>query len=68
MRTHESIPYRCRSLQFTVEGMEDVSVKLASEDMFELKDVKFIPDLKKNLISSSQHDKSSYKVVFEGGS
>ena len=54
----------------TVEGMGDVSVKLASGDMFELKDVKFIPELlKKNLISSSQLDKSSYnKVVFEGGS
>ena len=34
-----------------IEGKGDVSVKLASGDVFKLKDVKFISNLKKNLIS-----------------
>lgn len=51
-----------------VMGSGEVSVKLTNGGLLKLKDVKYIPKLKNNLISVSQLDKCGYKVVFEGGS
>lgn len=51
-----------------VMGKGDVSVKLTHGGSLELKNVKYIPRLKKNLISVAQLATSGYKVVFDGGS
>uniref|UniRef100_A0A803L7T0 Retrovirus-related Pol polyprotein from transposon TNT 1-94-like beta-barrel domain-containing protein n=1 Tax=Chenopodium quinoa TaxID=63459 RepID=A0A803L7T0_CHEQI len=48
-----------------VMGSGDVSVKLMNGGLLELKDVMYIPKLKKSLISISKLDKVGYKVVFE---
>uniref|UniRef100_A0A803N665 Retrovirus-related Pol polyprotein from transposon TNT 1-94-like beta-barrel domain-containing protein n=1 Tax=Chenopodium quinoa TaxID=63459 RepID=A0A803N665_CHEQI len=51
-----------------VMGSGDVSVKLTNGGFLELKDVMYIPKLKKSLISVCKLDKAGYKVVFERGS
>lgn len=51
-----------------VTGQGNVSVKRTHGGLLKLKDVKFIPRLKKSLKSVTQLATSSHKVVFDGSS
>ena len=51
-----------------IEGKEDVYIKTPAGNQWTLKDVKYIPSLKKNLISIGQLDNTGYATKFEKSS
>ena len=51
-----------------IEGKGDVCIKIPSGNQWTLEDVKYIPGLKKNLISVGQFDSTGYAVEFGNGS
>ena len=51
-----------------IEGQEDVCIKTTSGNQWTLVDVRYIPGIKKNLISIGQLDSTGYTAEFEKGS
>ena len=49
-----------------IMGKGDIQVKLPNEIVWKLKDVRFIPSLKRNLISLGQLDQDGYCTTFTG--
>ena len=49
-----------------IMGKGDIQVKLPNETVWKLKDVRFIPSLKRNLISIGQLDQDGYCTTFTG--
>ena len=51
-----------------IEGKGDVCIKTTSGNQWTLKDVRYIPGIKKNLISVGQLDSTGYAAEFGKGS
>ena len=50
--------------QYPIKGMGEASYKLDSVKYMKMKDVLYVPRLKKNLLSISALDKRGFKVYF----
>ena len=53
--------------KYPIKGMEESSYKLDSGNSMKMKDVMYVPGLKKNLLSISTLDKKSFRVAFVDG-
>jgi hypothetical protein len=53
--------------QYPIKGVGESTYKLDSENSITMKDVLYVPSLKKNLLSISALDKKSYRVAFIDG-
>ena len=53
--------------QYPIKGMGEASYKLDSRKFMKMKDVMYVPRLKKNLISISSLDKKGFRIVFVDG-
>ena len=53
--------------QYPIKGLGEASYKLDSEKPMKMKDVLYVPGLKKNLLSISSLDKKGFKVAFVDG-
>ena len=53
--------------QYPIKGVGESNYKLDSENSIKMKDVLYVPGLKKNLLSISTLDKKGYRVAFIDG-
>ena len=53
--------------QYTIKGIGEASYKLDSGTPMKIKEVLYVPGLKKNLLSISTLDKKGYRVSFIHG-
>ena len=53
--------------QYPIKGVGESNYKLDSKNSITMKDVLYVPDLKKNLLSISSLDKKCYRVAFIDG-
>jgi hypothetical protein len=53
--------------QYPIKGVGESNYKLDSENSITMKDVLYVPGLKKNLLSISSLDKKGYRVSFIDG-
>ena len=53
--------------QYPIKGVGESNYKLDSENSITMKDVLYVPGLKKNLLSISSLDKKDYRVAFIDG-
>ena len=53
--------------QYPIKGMGEASYKLDSGKSMKMKDVLYVPGLKKNLLSISALDKRGFRVAFIDG-
>ena len=53
--------------QYPIKGIVEASYKLDSRNLMKMKDVMYVPGLKKNIISISALDKRGFRVSFIGG-
>jgi hypothetical protein len=53
--------------QYPIKGIGESNYKLDSENSITMKDVLYVPGLKKNLLSISALDKKGYRVAFIDG-
>jgi hypothetical protein len=53
--------------QYPIKGVGESNYKLDSENSITMKDVLYVPGLKKNLLSISALDKKGYRVAFIDG-
>ncbi|VFQ93671.1 unnamed protein product, partial [Cuscuta campestris] len=60
--------YLADNKALVIEGKGDVSIKTPTGNQWTLKDVRYIPGLKKNLISIGQLDNTGYAAEFGKGS
>jgi hypothetical protein len=51
---------------YPMRGVGSISFQMPSSDVLELRDVLFVPGLKKNLLSVSYMANVQWRVVFEG--
>ena len=52
---------------YPIKGVEEASYKLESEKLLKMKDVLYVPGLKKNLLSISRLEKKGSMVAFVDG-
>ena len=53
--------------QYPIKGVVEASYKLESRKELKMKDVLYVPDLKKNLLSISRLEKKGFRVTFIDG-
>ena len=53
--------------QYRIKGISESSYKLESRTSMKMKEVPYVPSLKKNLLSISSLDKKGYRVSFIDG-
>ena len=53
--------------QYSIKGVGEASYKLDSGNPLKMKDVLYVPGLKKNLLSISALDKKGFRVAFIDG-
>ena len=53
--------------QYPIKGMGEASYKLDSRKSMKMKDVLYVPGLKKNLLSISSLDKKGFRISFIDG-
>jgi hypothetical protein len=53
--------------QYPIKGVGESNYKLDSENSITMKDVLYVPGLKKNLLSISSLDRKGYRVAFIHG-
>lgn len=53
--------------QYPIKGVGEASYKLESEKLLKMKDVLYVPNLKKNLLSISGLEKKGFRVTFMDG-
>ena len=53
--------------QYLIKGMGEASYKLDYRNSMKMKDVLYVPGLKKNLLSISDLDKKGFRVAFVDG-
>ena len=53
--------------QYTIKGVGEASYKLQSGKQLKIKDVLYVPGLKKNLLSISGLEKKGFRVAFMDG-
>ena len=60
--------YLANNKALKIEGKGNVCIKTTSENQWTLEDVRYIPGIKKNLISVGQLDSTGYVAEFGKGS
>jgi hypothetical protein len=53
--------------QYPIKGIGESNYKLDSENSITMKDILYVPGLKKNLLSVSTLDKKGYRIAFIDG-
>ena len=53
--------------QYPIKGIDEASYKLDSGNPLKMKEVLYVPGLKKNLLSISAFDKKGYRIAFIDG-
>ena len=56
--------YLANNKDLKIEGKEDVCIKSLARNQWTLKNVRYIPSLKKNMISIGQLDNTGYATKF----
>ena len=56
--------YLANNKDLKIEGKGDVCIKTSTRNQWTLKDVRYIPSLKKNMISIGQLDSTGYATKF----
>jgi hypothetical protein len=68
--THKDSPHKVKlgdDYQYLIKGVGEASYKLDLENPMKMKEVLYVPGLKKNLLSISTLDEKGYKVAFVDG-
>ncbi|PHT67560.1 hypothetical protein T459_27047 [Capsicum annuum] len=60
--------YLANNKSLAIEGKGDVCIKTLAENQWTLENIRYVPDLKRNLISVSQLDSTGYVIEFGKGS
>jgi hypothetical protein len=68
--THKDSPHKVKlgdDYQYPIKGVGEASYKLNSGKLMKMKEVLYVPGLKKNLLSISALDKKGFRVAFIDG-
>jgi hypothetical protein len=68
--THKDSPHKVKlgdEYQYPIKGVGEASYKLDSRNPMKMKEVLYVPGLKKNLLSISALDEKGYRVAFVDG-
>jgi hypothetical protein len=68
--THKDSPHKVKlgdDYQYPIKGIGEASYKLDSGKPMKMKEVLYVPGLKKNLLSISALDEKGYRVAFVDG-
>ena len=57
----------CDNAKYNAAGLGTIAFRRGSDDLLEVKDVLYVPRLKKNMLSTSQMEDKGMVVTFVGG-